>query len=151
MNQNQSKALNYLKSHHVLSLATTSEEGIWAASLFYVNKNFLIYFLSASTTRHIRNIDKDNHVAATISEDHKEWATIKGIQLEGDVKKITTRDEIEEVKKLYSLKFQVIGQNAPSEINIALAKINWYVCVPSRMFFIDNSLGLGHRDEIAIT
>ena len=67
------------------------------------------------------------------------------------MKKITTRDEIEEVKKLYSLKFQVIGQNAPSEINIALAKINWYVCVPSRMFFIDNSLGLGHRDEIAIT
>jgi hypothetical protein len=32
----------------------------------------------------------------------------------------------------------------------ALAKVNWYVLRPEKLFFIDNSLGLGHRDEIAL-
>ena len=39
---------------------------------------------------------------------------------------------------------------ADATMKNALAKVNWYQLQPERLYFIDNSLGLGHRDEIAL-
>jgi hypothetical protein len=39
---------------------------------------------------------------------------------------------------------------APAAIVKALAKVRWYKIVPDRLCFIDNSLGLGNRDEIKL-
>jgi hypothetical protein len=39
---------------------------------------------------------------------------------------------------------------APAAIVKALAKVRWYKVVPQRMYFIDNSVGLGSREEIAL-
>jgi len=30
-------------------------------------------------------------------------------------------------------------------------KVDWYELRPSRLYLIDNSLGLGHRDEVALS
>lgn len=151
MNLEQQKALNYLNTHHVLTLATHGTGGVWSAALFYVNRDFTLYFLSAPSTRHIRNLDVNNQVAVTINENYGEWTAIKGIQLEGEVHQITAIKQIEEVKALYEKKFPFNGPEAPFEITVALSSVNWYVCNPSSMYFIDNSLGLGHRDEILLT
>ncbi len=36
--------------------------------------------------------------------------------------------------------------------NVAtLAKVRWYRIVPQKMYFIDNSFGLGNRDEIELS
>jgi len=39
---------------------------------------------------------------------------------------------------------------APAAIVKALAKVRWYKIVPQRLYFIDNSRGLGNRDEIKL-
>jgi len=143
--------LDYLQSHTVLTLATSGPEGLWAAAVFYVNADFTFYFLSAPTSRHSRNIAANPHVAGTIQENYTNWPDIKGIQFEGECAAIAD-DEQTAVINLYGTKFPIISnlEQTPPEIVKAMSKITWYKIVPTRLYFIDNSKGFGHRDEVQL-
>lgn len=141
-------ALDYLQGHQVMTLATVSMDSPWATALFYVNNGFALYFLSAGHTRHIKNVGGQPQAAATIQEDYEDWPAIKGIQLEGHVFQLHGEKQKEAIS-LYEKKYPFI-KSAPSQIRLKLAKVNWYCLSPSRLYFIDNSQGLGHRDEIPL-
>ncbi len=146
------KALAYLHDHNVLTLATLGPEGPWAAAVFYVNNGLTLYFLSAPTTRHSLNIAAHPGVAATIHEDYDDWPAIKGIQLEGKAARLMGAEK-EAAIAHYGLKFPFVGNlaNAPAEVAQAMRRVSWYRVTPTRLYLIDNSLGLGHRDEIPTT
>lgn len=139
-------ALAYLAAHHVLTLATTGPEGVWAAAVFYVNDQFDLYFLSARHTRHGQNLAQNGNAAATIQEDYHDWPSIQGVQLEGEVTQLSGEAQ-EAAIRLYQTKYPFVSLENPA-IGPALAKVNWYRLRPRRLYFIDNRLGLGHRDEI---
>jgi len=143
------RALRYLQQHHVVSLATSGSDGPWAAAVFYVSDGLTLYFLSSPTSRHCQNIAQDPHVAGTIQEDYADWAEIKGVQLEGMAINISGEDEAR-ARRLYGEKYPLVGMisQAPSAIVEALARVRWYQLVPQRVYFIDNSVGFGHRDEL---
>lgn len=140
---------NYIRDHQVATLATNSGEGPWAAAVFYVNDGYTLYYLSSPTSRHCQNLSQNPRVAVTIQEDYADWLKIKGIQIEGVVSEISGLEE-GKARKLYGQKFPVIGKlaQAPAAIVKALAKVRWYKVVPHRLYFIDNEVDLGHRDEI---
>ncbi len=148
-NSLRKKTLAYLQNHNVMTLATTGPKGLWAAAVFYVNDDFTLYFLSAPATRHSRNIAAHPGVAATVQEDYKDWPDIKGVQLEGQAQQIEGAERAAAIAR-YGLKFPIIKNltQAPAEIAKAMSKIAWYKVVPERLYFIDNSLGLGRRDEV---
>lgn len=139
-----------MQTHHVLTLATTGQDGPWAAAVFYVNDGFTLYFLSAPSTRHAVNLDARAAVAGAIQEDYRDWKEIKGIQLEGQAHKTTGAEQAAAMAR-FTAKFPVVGINAPAEIASALGRVSWYRLVPERVYFIDNSLGLGHREEVPLT
>jgi uncharacterized protein len=143
------RATRYLQQHHVVSLATSGSDGPWAAAVFYVSDGLTLYFLSSPTSRHCQNIAQDPHVAGTIQEDYADWAEIKGVQLEGMAINISGEDEAR-ARRLYGEKYPLVGMisQAPSAIVEALARVRWYQLVPQRVYFIDNSVGFGHRDEL---
>ena len=143
------RASRYLQQHHVVSLATSGSDGPWAAAVFYVSDGLTLYFLSSPTSRHCQNIAQDPHVAGTIQEDYADWAEIKGVQLEGLAINISGEDEAW-ARRLYGEKYPLVGMisQAPSAIVEALARVRWYQLVPQRVYFIDNSVGFGHRDEL---
>jgi uncharacterized protein YhbP (UPF0306 family) len=141
-------ALAYLAGHHVMTLATNGPHGLWAAAVFYANDGFRIYFLSAGHTRHAQNIDATGHVAATIQEDYSDWPTIRGVQLEGTARQLAG-EEREDAITLYQQKYPFLAQ-APAALAAALARVNWYCLTPERLFFVDNTRGFGHRDEIPL-
>lgn len=145
----QDKALAYLCSHNVMTLATNGPQGLWAAAVFYVNDGFKLYFLSAPTSRHSLNIEADGAVSATIQEDYDDWRAIKGIQLEGAAHRIDGAEQADAIAR-YSAKFPIVRNlaEAPAEIARAMSRIAWYKVTPTRLYFIDNALGLGHRDEV---
>lgn len=145
------KALAYLRDHNVMTLATSGPHGLWAAAVFYVNDGFTLYFLSAPTSRHSLNIQTQPGVSATIQEDYKDWREIKGIQLEGKARRIEGVEQAAAIAR-YGLKFPIVGNlaSAPTEIVKAMSRIVWYRVVPTRLYFIDNTLGLGHRDEVPL-
>lgn len=148
MNDARQNALDYLNSHHVLTLATHGPEGLWAAAVFYASDGFRLYFLSAGHTRHAQNIAASPQVAATIQEDYADWSAIKGIQLEGTVRLLEGRER-EVAIALYAKKYSFLTQPV-SVIEKALAGVNWYCLTPSRLYFVDNGRGFGHRDEIEL-
>lgn len=141
----------YLQEHHVATLATDGSEGIWAAAVFYVSDGTTLYFLSSPTSRHCQNLTHSARVAVTIQEDYADWPDIKGVQIEGAASEIAGAEE-EQARKLYGQKFAVVGKlaQAPAVIIKAMAKVRWYKVVPQRLYFIDNSTGFGHRDEVEL-
>ncbi|MDD2735711.1 MAG: pyridoxamine 5'-phosphate oxidase family protein [Desulfuromonadaceae bacterium] len=144
--------LRYLQNHHVATLATCCNECPWAAAVFYVNDDVTLFFLSSPTSRHCLNLKQNPRVAVTIQEDYSDWLEIKGVQIEGVASEISGTEE-EKARRLYGQKFPVIGMlaQAPSAIVKALGKVRWYRIEPHRIYFIDNSLGLGNRDEVKLS
>jgi uncharacterized protein YhbP (UPF0306 family) len=144
----QQLALSYLANHQVMTLATSGPQGVWAAAVFYVNDGFELTFLSAGHTRHAQNMTAVPAVAATIQEDYRDWERIQGIQLEGRVSLL--RDVSQETAVAHYLQKYPFLAKVDEKMRLALTKVNWYLLQPERLYFIDNSLGLGHRDEIAL-
>ena len=150
MSDRRREALDYLESHHVMTLATSGVEGPWAAAVFYVNDGFRLYFLSSLRSRHGGDLDAAGRCAAAIQEDYPDWPDIKGIQIEGQVRRLSGMDRAAAIA-LYAKKFPVVRPDrAPELIRAALERIAWFELIPERCFFIDNSRGFGHRDEIPI-
>ena len=145
----RARALEYLRAHHVVTLATLGPEGPWAAAVFYANDDFRLIYLSAPSSRHSLNLARDPRVAATVQEDYADWPGIQGVQLEGVAREISG-DAEKHARALYGKKFPVVGKlsQAPASIVAAMAKIRWYEVVPERAWFVDNSIAFGHRDEI---
>ncbi len=145
------KVQQYLQKHNVATLATSDGRYPWAAAIFYVNDGHVLYFLSSPASRHSLNLAQNPQVAVTIQEDYSDWLEIKGVQIEGVASEISGGEE-QRARALYGRKFPVIGMLAqtPAAIVKALAKARWYKMVSQKMYIIDNSLGLGNRDEIEL-
>ena len=133
-----------------MTLATRGPEGLWAAAVFYASEDFRLFFLSAASTRHARNLATHPGVAATIQEDCADWIAIKGVQLEGRARSLEGRER-DAARQRYGVKFPIVGSRAAEPIARALLKVDWYELLPSRLYLIDNSLGLGHRDEVPLS
>ena len=143
------QALHYLQTHQVMTLATVGAGGVWATAVFYANQDFNLYFLSAGHTRHAQNFSHQPQIAATIQEDYQDWSAIKGIQLEGVVTQLHGIAQIKTIAQ-YTKKYPFLA-NADTQTATAVTKVNWYQLIPTRLYFIDNSKGFGHRVEIVLT
>ena len=147
----QRRALDYLRQQSVMTLATAGPEGLWAAAVYYVNDGFTLYFLSAPTSRHSRNIEAAPRVAATIQAQETDWRRIMGIQLEGETARIAGPEQAAALLR-YGQKCPLVANlaTAPGEIVRAFERIAWYRLRPTRLYLIDNARGLGHRDEVPL-
>ncbi len=139
-------ALAYLAAHHVMTLATHDGDDLWAAAVFYVNEGFDLFFLSAPHTRHARHLAASGRAAATIQEDYHDWTAIKGVQLEGAVHALAGEAQARAIHR-YQARFPFL-RAAPAAIQAALGRVTWYRLAPTRVYFVDNSRGFGHRDQV---
>lgn len=150
MSERRDEVLDYLASHHVMSLASNGPAGPWVAAVFYVNYGFTLAFLSSPQSRHATNLVADPRGAAAIHQDYRDWSEIKGIQIEGRVRVLTGSNRADAIAR-YEAKFPVVRpERAPAPIRAALIRVSWYELVPEHCFFIDNARGFGHRDEIPL-
>jgi hypothetical protein len=151
MSKRDDEVLDYLASHHVMTLATAGPQGPWAAAVFYINQGFTLTFLSSPRSRHSSDLAADSRCAAAIHEDYSDWPDIKGIQLEGQVRMLSGSKRIEAIAR-YAEKFPVVRPDrATALIQAALERVAWYELVPECCFFVDNSQGFGHREEIPLS
>jgi len=143
------RALEYLAGHRVMTLATYGPEGPWAAAVFYANDGFDLYFISSPASRHSRNLAAHAGVAVTVHEDYFDWREIKGVQLEGTVEPVSGAEEAR-VRGLYGKKFPIAAAlaAATAAIAAAFAQVRWYKLAAVRAYFVDNSAGFGHRDQV---
>ena len=123
----------FLSKHHILSLATTSDSGISACSLFYVFDKDTTSFVVASSedTKHIQNIKQHSYIAGTVALETKTVGKIEGVQFEGEFLEIFD----ESLKKLYFKAFPYA---------LAMSPKLWQIKV-SYFKLTDNRLGFGKK------
>ena len=141
----------FLEARHVMTLATVGPEGPLAAAVFYASDGLTLYFVSAASSRHCRDLEAGGAVAATIHTDCSDWRDVKGIQLEGAAERLAGAGRMRAMRR-YGAKFPVVSNlaAAPVPVAMALRKGSWYRIVPRRIRLIDNSKGLGHKDELML-
>ncbi|SPD76433.1 Pyridoxamine 5'-phosphate oxidase family protein [uncultured Desulfobacterium sp.] len=148
--------MHYIETHNTMSLATERDGKPHAATVFFINIGFDLYFFSSPTSRHGENFSLNPMVSATINEDYSDWQSIKGIQLEGVVTMVGGILENIRLSRLYIKKFPDVVDFlfSPQKLGAAIARkvagVNYYKLEPSKIYFLNNELGFGHRDELIL-
>lgn len=151
MQEKEELILNYIGQHSTMVLATLGEDGPWATPVFYVNRGFKLYFLSELNTRHSMNLLQSHAAAAAITEDHKEWRTIQGLQIQGQAFLVSGAGEIAASLAAYCKKFPAVKhilQNPGSFKGVAAAR--WHCLRPETLKFTDNTRTFGERVELVL-
>lgn len=169
-------ALEYLKSHNTMTIATVGTSGPWAATVFYASKGFTLYFLSnPSLCVHCDNIRQNPRVAVAISEDYRiksirDIRKIKGIQMEGEAEMLEGEEEIREAIMIYAKKYPVTSIYLKSTFHpsalsfierlmvglkvmpvFSASKENrFYRIRPLKVFLVDNTRYFEKRQEVPL-
>ncbi len=136
MEKPDTKIIEFIKKHHVLTLATALGGKPWCANCFYAyleEENSLV-FTSDEETRHIQEAAKNPEVAGSIVLETEIIGKIQGIQFEGLMLNLTEKT-IGAYKRCYLKRFPyaVISNSPIWAIELTLIK------------FTDNRLGFGKK------
>src|SRR5689334_18476877 len=98
--------LAYMRDHITMTIATAREGQPHAATVFYANDGFDLFFISDVGTVHGQDALANPRVFVTISQDYADWQQIQGIQLSGvaEIVKDATR-----AGDVYGAKFPFIS------------------------------------------
>jgi len=131
-----SKVIEFINEHHVLTLATSRNNEPYCANCFYVyleDENVFV-FTSDLETKHIQDVELQNKVAASIVLETKMVGKIQGIQLTGIL--FMPENELKQkISKAYLKKYPFA----------VLMKTTLWVLEPDFLKFTDNRLGFGKK------
>ena len=77
------RIVDFIKEHHLLTLATSKENVPYCANVFYIydKKNNSLIFSSDIKTRHAQEFSENVNVAGAIVLETRDVKKIKGVQL----------------------------------------------------------------------
>lgn len=127
-------AREFLKEQSTLSLATTAEDGTpRVADLFYfADDDLRIYWISASSSEHSKNIERTSAVAVSIHRPTEQSKEVRGLQMRGTVAVVRDPEQRKSVLKQYIERFQL-----GSQFDAAIAASELYVFRPTWIRYID--------------
>lgn len=147
----------YLARHNTVSLATDGPDGLWATTVFYVNLDLSLYFLSEPKTRHVQNVLRNSSIAATVNEDYHDWRQIKGIQMSAMCEEVKGKRELARALAAYVRKYPFVAQFlSPSQFLRGMSvgghalDVRLYRLRPTRLLYLDNERGFSNRQEVPL-
>jgi len=140
----------FLDAHHVTSLATLGPDGPHAANLFYARDGLTLVWVSETATRHSLNLGAAPLVSATVAPDTADFAAIQGLQIAGSARQVTDAAERARLLALLEARYPFLRQlkAAPEKLREAYARTGVYCLTPTRIVFIDNTQGFGHKETL---
>ena len=136
MNQPDKRITEFIKKHHVLTLATSTENNPWCANCFYVwldNENCFV-FTTDPVTKHGSDAIKNPQVAGSVVLETSVVGKVQGIQFTGTME-VPEDDLAEKAKVAYLKRFPVA----------ILMKTNLWVVKAGYIKMTDNRLGFGKK------
>lgn len=136
MNKPDKKITDFIYKHHVLTLATSSENKPYCANCFYVysEEENLFIFTSDEETKHIKDVKNNNIVAGSVVIETTIIGKIQGIQFTGKLF-LPESDLKQRVNKLYMKKYPFAK----------LMNTKLWVLDLDFIKLTDNRLGLGKK------
>ncbi len=130
------RIIEFIRGHHVLTLATSNENKAYCSNCFYTyleNENTFV-FTSDISTKHAQDALEQSYVAASIVLETKVVGKIQGIQLTGNMFQVT--DEFKKKAKRAYLKTFPYA---------ALMKTTLWILKPKFIKMTHNNLGFGKK------
>lgn len=142
----------FLDAHHVLSLATSSQQGPHAVSVFYVRDEFALLWVSDPGSRHSVELVNDPRVAATIAPDCSDFADVRGVQFSGRAQRIADATERARARDLLESRYPFLRRisEGPLALREAYERVAFYRLEPDQITLIDNSRAFGHKDTLEL-
>jgi uncharacterized protein len=100
------RIINFLKKHHVLSLATSVGDKPWCCSCFYaILEDEMTFILTSDMeSRHSKEFLKNSNIAGSIHLETWIIGKIKGVQFSGNIL-LAEENYLEKVRKVYLKKY----------------------------------------------
>jgi uncharacterized protein YhbP (UPF0306 family) len=126
-----------LRRHHVLSIATVSDQGPWCASCFYAwdEVNNTLVVTTDPDTRHGAEFRANPLVAGTIALETKRVGRIRGVQFTGTVSE-PEGEALKRARRIYLRRFPFA----------VVADLHLWIIAPDHIKLTDNRLGFGHKE-----
>ena len=120
------KIVNFIKEHHLLTLATSKENIPYCSNVFYIynEKNNSLIFSSNIKTRHAQEFSENLNIAGAIALETKDVKKIQGVQLIGEINEL--KDEgLEKANKQYLKAYPYAKKMNPHlwEMNLTFIKM----------------------------
>jgi len=132
----EKRITDFIKKHHVVTLATSAENIPWVCHCFYAymkGENWLV-FTSDEQTRHVKEVLVNSNVSGGIVLETSVVSKVQGIQFSGVMRR-PTEEEKGSVTRAYLLRFPfAVLMNA----NLWIVEIN-------SIKMTDNRLGFGKK------
>src|SRR5918999_2108746 len=77
------EVIDYLEGQKTLTLATSGDDGPWAATLTYVNDGSDLYIWTKPSSNTAKHLDQNPTAAFAIDEYSEDWRETKGVQGRG--------------------------------------------------------------------
>lgn len=125
--------LSILEQGYLMSLGTADGNGPWVSDVIYVHdKDWNLYWISETATRHSQAIQKNPKVAATITISNNQGEENVGLQIEGTAEKVS--GDILEMAKQHRRKRKKPEQEKEGEI--LDEGESWYSLKPTKIELI---------------
>ena len=131
------RIVQFLKKHHVCTLATCRDGQPWCASVFYafLEEEAVLVFTSDPATRHSTEGLLNQKVAGAIALETEIIGLIRGVQFSGIVTEPLDSDLKKKALRAYLKRFPyAILNNSPL-----------WICTIHELKFTDNRLGFGKK------
>lgn len=141
-----SKAIAFIKKHHVLTLATSVDSVAHCANIFYAWDNDLQRFIFTSEikTKHAADAKINSLVAGSIVLETKVVGKVQGLQIRGIMQQVSmlSKESCERARRVYLKRFPYA----------AIMDLELWILEPTYLKLTDNTLGFGkkliwHKDE----
>ena len=138
------EAARILREETTFALATADASGAPAAApvYFVADEEGVLYWLSARASLHSRDAEVAGWAAGAVWAATPHWREIRGVQLEGAVRRLDAPGERTRALALYRAKFPL-----PDELAPAIEASAVYALRPTWLRLVDNRGGLGRREE----
>jgi len=142
MKLTREQILEFLGKHKLMAVATCGDFP-WVASVYYTfDKNLNLYFLSAPSTLHCQQIEKNNRVAVSIADSRQEVSKLKcGLQIFGTAHRISETAKIKHALALWKSSLRVSDPELTYENMVQkIIKGRMYLVKPLRIKLFDQKL-----------
>lgn len=140
----------FLDAHSTLALACADESGPWTAPVYFARHEGVLYFFSSPGSRHSLAFTRDPRAGGAVYGVYAGWRDIRGVQLSGRVEPVTRLDEKSRATAAYLAKFAFAAPILEGAHGLIRGKVRLYRFVPDRVLYLDNAMGLGERESVAL-
>lgn len=151
-NQLEKRIAEFLGAHHVVTLATSGQGSVHAASVMYAIHGFDLYWMSDRETRHSKELERSPGVAATVSPDYTDFREIRGLQIKGTAVRLRSDSEVAHARAMMLQRYAFLRELAggPEALRRAFEAGSFYRLRPDTITLIDNTLGFGNKEVLAL-